>query len=89
MYILYDYDVRDKIIDNSIDEADIIDTMGMLLSKSIGQRFLIIHYEENKAPDTRSIWNVRDYYNYVTEYNEKLKNKSCLELKREIIKRSK
>ena len=89
MYILYDYDVKDKIIDQSTDEADIIDTMGVLLSKSIGQRFLIIHYEENKAPDTRSIWNIRDYYNYVIDYNNRLKQESCVQLKKEIVRRCK
>ena len=89
MYTLYDYDVYDKIIDQSYDEGDIIETMSKLMSKSVGQRFLIRYVdEETNTPDTRSIKNVRDYYNYVLEYNDKLKNMSCVELKQSILERN-
>lgn len=85
MYKLYDYDVH-TLIDQSENEADIIDTMGILLQESIGQRFLIKYYDKKVGcDDTFSIKNVRDYYNYVVSYNERLKQKSCTELKKDIL----
>lgn len=85
MYNLYDYDVH-TLIDKSEDEADIIDTMGVLLQECVGQRFLIKYFDEKVGCDEAfSIKNVRDYYNYVVSYNERLKQKSCIELKKEIL----
>lgn len=90
MYVLYDYDVYDKEILRSMDQYEIIEVMGKLMSKSIGQRFLIVHYDEiTHAPETTSIKNVRDFYNYATDYNNKLKQESCVELKRKILERNK
>ena len=90
MYKLYDYDVH-TLIDKSNDEGDIINTMSDILSKSIGQRFLIKHTDEETNTDDMifAIKNVRDYYNYVLDYNERLKNMSCVELKQSILERNK
>ena len=89
MYKLYDYDVH-TLIDESMDEEDIINTISGFMELPTNQRFLIIYDDEiTKIPSIRIIKNVRDYYNYILEYNERLKQKSCVELKREIIKRSK
>ena len=86
MYRLYDYDVH-TLIDKSENEADIIDTMSGYMENSIGQRFLIKHTDEETHTDDMifAIKNVRDYYNYVLAYNESLKQKSCVELKRDIV----
>jgi len=85
MYRLYDYDVH-SLIDESMDEGDIINTISVFMELPTSQRFLIIHDDEvTNTPDIRTIKNVRDYYNYILEYNEKLKQKSCMELKREIL----
>ena len=88
MYILYDYDVFSQI-EKSMDEADIVEAMSVLIQKNIGQRFLIQHInEQTNIPETTSIKNVRDYYNYVLDYNERLKNMSCVELKESILERN-
>lgn len=87
MFILYDYDVH-TIIDKSEDEGDIISTINDFLIDNKNQRFLIVSYDETNTPDTRTIKNVRDYYNYVLEYNDRLKNMTCVELKRKILKRN-
>ena len=75
-----------KLIDASENEQDIIDTMGDYLREDENARFLII--ESNKDGD----W-VKDrvigwieYATYVEEYNKQLKEKSCVELKTEIVK---
>ena len=84
-YKLYDYDVH-TLIDESDNEYDIINTMATILEKSIGQRFLIKwHDEKLQADDFRSIKNVRDYYGYVKDYYIRLKDMSCVDLKREIL----
>ena len=89
MYILYDYDVFSQI-EKSMDEADIVEAMSVLIQKNIGQRFLIEHIDEKtNIPETTSIRNVRDYYNYVLDYNDRLKNMSCVELKESILERNK
>jgi hypothetical protein len=89
MYKLFDYDVF-SLIDESYDEGDIIETMSKLMSKSVGQRFFIEHIDEKtNIPETTSIRNVRDYYNYVLDYNDRLKNMSCVELKESILERNK
>lgn len=85
MYRLYDYDVH-SLIDESMDEGDIINTISVFMELPTSQRFLIIHDDEvTKTPDIRTIKNVRDYYNYVMDYNDKLKQKSCVELKKDIL----
>ena len=75
-------------IEKSMDEADIVEAMSVLIQKNIGQRFFIQHInEQTNIPETISIKNVRDYYNYVMDYNERLKNMSCTELKQSIVNR--
>lgn len=87
MYKLYDYDVH-TLIDQSEDEADIIDTMAAYMVEPTNQRFLLTwENKETHAPEWMSIKNVRDYYNYVTDYNDRLKQESCMELKRDILRR--
>ena len=89
MYKLYDYDVH-TLIDQSEDEADIINTISVFMEATngvLGQRFLVVkENKETKTPDWISIKNVRDYYNYVTEYNDRLKQKTCIELKKDIVR---
>lgn len=74
-------------MDNSEDEADIIDTLSTYMTNKIGGRFIINTVEGKEERLYKKISSVRQFYNYVIEYNEKLKNKSCVELKKEIIKR--
>lgn len=86
MFKLYIDKGTRKMIDISQSEQDIIDTMGDYLREDENARFLII--ESNKDGD----W-VKDrvigwieYATYVEEYNKQLKEKSCVELKTEIVK---
>lgn len=88
MYRLYDYDEHTLLVE-SLDEGDIFNALSECMEEVVGQRYLIVSEdEETHTPDWRSIKNVRDYYNYALEYNMKLKNKSCMELKKEITDRA-
>lgn len=75
-----------KLVDASEEEHDIIDTMGYYLKDNPDTRFMII--ESNKdgdwIKDTVIGW--IEYATYVEEYNRQLKEKSCVELKSEIVK---
>lgn len=87
MYKLYDYDVH-SLIDQSEDEYDLLDTMSTYFQAQTGTRFLIKHTDEATRTDeiVASIKSVRDYYNYATEYRDKkLKEMSCMQLKKEIL----
>lgn len=89
MYKLYIDKGTRKMIDVSESEQDIIDTMGEYLRDDENSRFLII--ENTKEGDwikDRVIGWI-EYSIYVQQYNEKLKNMSCVELKSEIVKNQK
>lgn len=87
MFKLYDYDVH-TLIDQSMDEYDIINTLSVFMSATIGQRFLIIYHDEEQDMDEvyRIIKTVGQYYDYVNEYKQKkLSELSCMQLKKEIL----
>jgi len=87
MYKLYDYDVH-TLIDKSEDEYDIITTMSTYFHGRFGTRFLIIHYDREQDMDEiyKSIKTRDEYLQYIKEYKtKKLKQMSCMELKKEII----
>ena len=86
MFKLYIDKGTRKMIDVSQSEQDIIDTMGDYLRDDENSRFLII--ENTKEGDwikDRVIGWI-EYATYVEEYNRKLKEKSCVELKSQIVK---
>jgi len=86
MYRLYDYD-KHEIIKASPNEAEIFNELSKCMEEIVGQRYLVVwDDDETKAPDWIAIRSVRDYYNYALEYNNRLKQKSCMELKKEIVK---
>ena len=85
MYRLYDYDIHEMII-TSPNESDIFNKLSECMENNVGQRYLVVwDDDENKTPDWISIKTVRDYYNYALDYNNRLKQKTCTELKREIL----
>lgn len=73
-------------IDESPKEQDIINTMGDYLRDDENSRFMIVesHKEGDWIKDTVIGW--IEYAIYVEEYNKRLKEKSCVELKSEIVK---
>ena len=87
MYRLYDYDKHEVIIESK-NESDIFNALTYYIEEIVGQRYLIVwDDEETKTPDWVSIRSVRDFYNYALDYNRRLKEKSCTELKREILRK--
>lgn len=85
MWYLYDKDTNTKL-DVSDKEQDIINTMGEYYQTNPYYRFRIVKYDEiTTEPSLRSIRNIGEYETYIQEYNAKqLKNKTCIELKREM-----
>ena len=75
-----------KLIDASENEQDIIDTMGWYIKDNPETRFIVRELNEKEGDWSRSIHNILDYALYVEEYNTKLKNMSCVELKSNIVK---
>lgn len=87
MYRLYDYDKHVTLV-VSDSEADIFNVLCNYMENVVGQRYLIVwDAEETKAPEWVSIRSVRDFYDYALDYNRRLKEQSCKELKKEIVKR--
>ena len=91
MYKLYDMSMV-KLMDKSGNERDIIETLGELVSENTNFRYLIIQRDEQEMKDEiyKSINSVADYYMYVRQYQRRLleQEKTCLELKKEIIQRN-
>ena len=86
MWYLYDRDTNTKL-DVSDKEQDILNTMGEYYQTNTYYRFTIVKYDEiTTEPSWRSIRNIGEYEAYIQEYNARqLKNKTCVELKREIL----
>lgn len=86
MFKLYiDKGIR-KMIDVSESEQDIIDTMGDYLREDENSRFLIIENNKNGDNIKGMVIGWLQYADYVEAYNDRLKNETCSELKKEITK---
>jgi hypothetical protein len=86
MYILYLKEPRSELDrDNNIEMIHW--TMEDCLKKDSNLNFLIVHYDEiTTIPDWWTIKGKQGYEEYIQEYNARqLKNKTCMELKREIL----
>ena len=87
MYKLYLSDSR-TMIDASENEQDIIDTIGDYLKVDDNSRFIVI-YSQKYGDCIHAIINKpEDYVEYLKNYREKLKNMSCVDLKKEIVNRN-
>lgn len=91
MYKLYDMQTR-KLLDKSMNEKDIIDSLSELLKDYVNFEYRIIYHSEELNQDVayKKICSMSDFYHYVNDYNvikntEQLKQMSCLELKKEIL----
>lgn len=85
MYRLYDINEK-KLLDESYREEDIINTLAEYMKAYINMGYEIERDEESY----KRIMSVADYYHYVNDYTvkqntERLKQMSCLELKREML----
>lgn len=85
MFILYEMNTHSEV-DRSPQEQDIISTIGEFYKENTGYRFMVIEYDTiTTEPKLRSVRNIGDYEAYIQEYNARqLRNKTCVELKREI-----
>ena len=88
MFKLYIDKGTRKMIDVSQSEQDIIDTMGDYLRDDVNSRFLIIENTEEGDWVKDRVIGWTEYATYVEEYNRQLKEKSCVELKSEIVKKA-
>ena len=86
MFKLYIDKGTRKMIDVSQSEQDIIDTMGDYLRDDENSRFLIIENTEEGDWIKDRVIGWIEYATYVEEYNRKLKEMSCVELKSQIVK---
>jgi len=86
MFKLYIDKGTRKMIDVSESEQDIIDTMGEYIRNDLEARFLIIESRPDGDDIRGFIRNPEEYVAYAEHYNEMLKRKSCVELKRDIVK---
>ena len=86
MYILYEKTTNSEV-DRSHEEIDIINTIGEFYGENLGYRFRVVNYDEKtNIPNWFSINNIGDYEAYIQEYNTRqLKNKTCMQLKKEIL----
>lgn len=87
MYKLYSNNNVRTIIDVSENEQDIIDTIGEYIKNDPNSRFIII-YSQKYGDCIHAIINKQeDYIEYLKNYRERLKNMSCVDLKKEIVYR--
>lgn len=75
-------------IDEQHDEYEIIKTMGDYLKNDTEERFMIVEYKD-KIPDVKLVNGLLEYALYVENYNERLKEKSCVELRTEMMQKVK
>jgi hypothetical protein len=85
-YVLYEMNTH-SAVDRSKQEIDIINTIGEFYGENLGYRFMVMYYDPiTTEPKMFSIRNIGDYEAYIQEYNTRqLKNKTCMQLKKEIL----
>lgn len=91
MFKLYDMNTM-SLIDKSYNEKHIIDTLAERINDKRFIYFSIKYHNEELNMDEhyKTIRSVGQYYDYCREYEERqLKDMSCCDLKRSIVKRKK
>lgn len=87
MYYLYDRGPN-SLIDKWHTEQEIINTMGELYMKNPYYVLTVIQYDDitTEPKLQRTIHNIGEYEKYLQEFNiRQLRNKSCMQLKKEIL----
>lgn len=87
MFKLYTNIANGKEIDRSNCEQDIIDTIGEYMSLNNDLKFVINKQIDGVDIRYKTINNEMDYAYYITEYNQRLENETCIELKKSILDR--
>lgn len=84
-YYLYEMNSH-TLVDKSKEEIDMINTIGEFYKENLGYRFMIMYYNpKTTIPEYNAIRNIGDYEAYIQDYNTRqLKNKTCMELKKEM-----
>ena len=86
MFRLYGNIAGWKLLDLGAEEFDMMATMEEYLQMNENACFMIIKTDEYGDEPYKSIHGREDYVKYLDEYYKKLsKNKTCVELKREIL----
>lgn len=86
MFKLYAMASMPTLIDKASNEYDICDTIGDYIKDNPEERFLIVKRENNTDEVYRAIRSMDEYVDYYQELmNRRLKEKSCVELKREMM----
>ena len=85
-YCLYEMNSH-TLVDKSKEEIDMIITIGEFYKENLGYRFTIMYYDPiTTKPKMIAVRNIGDYEAYIQDYNTRqLKNKTCMELKKEIL----
>jgi len=87
MYKVYTRKDTPTLIDVTNNEMEVVETMGDYLSEDPEQRFTVIKRENGTDDPYISIFNMNDYLDY--KESVELKQKSCVELKKGIVKSAK
>lgn len=87
MYILYGNIAGRTELDRGSNEFEMLETIENFLRKDENMSFLLVHYDEiTTEPGWKTIRGREGYIKYMKDYNNRiLQNKTCVELKREIL----
>lgn len=85
MYKLYQM-TKHTLIDTNEKQDKLLEIMERMYKVDPEERFLLVQREGMSDVWFKGIYGVEEYYEYLQKLeNEELKNKTCVELKREIL----
>lgn len=75
-----------KMIDTNENQDKLLTIMGRMLKTNPEERFLLVEREGNTDKWFKGIWGIEEYNKYLEELeNKRLINRSCVDLKRDIV----
>lgn len=75
-----------KLIDTNNNQNKLLTIMERMLKTNPEQRFLLVEREKNTDKWFKGIWGIDEYNKYIKELElNNLKQKTCVELKKEIL----
>lgn len=84
LYRLYEVSTTYEHIDTKLDEEKIIDRIVREINKNSKARFIVVKNVNGSDIDFKYIDNTKAIDQYITNYE--LKQKTCIELKKDIVK---
>ena len=84
LYRLYEVSTTYEHIDTKLDEEKIIDRIVREINKNSKARFIVVKNMDGSDIDFKYIDNTKAIDQYITNYE--LKQKTCIELKKDIVK---